>query len=139
MSTPSYVIKVEGVNEIAKAMDRFPQALTTRLRAVIGGGALNIVARAKVNSPVKTGRLRSSLSWDWVAGNPLSAVAGTSVEYAPYQEFRKTKEELAGMTFAPISTQTWKGRGPFFLARAVNVFKPKIEERIAEAIKNTPL
>lgn len=47
--------------------------------------AFSIEAKAKAHAPVDTGLLRNSIQTN-IEG-PLKATVGTSVEYAPYQEF----------------------------------------------------
>lgn len=51
--------------------------------------AIKVVRNAKQNAPVDTGRLRSSITYNMVElpGQLPKAVVGTSVQYAPFQEF----------------------------------------------------
>jgi len=78
-----------GKYTIQIVFDRFPQLAREypeRASDVVRKAAFDIEGRAKDAAPVDTGNLRNSIRTE-VAADGLSAVVGTHVEYAIYQEY----------------------------------------------------
>ena len=71
------------------AFDRFPELMREyprRASEIVRTSAYEIEARAKVAAPVDTGNLYNSIHTE-MGQDGMSAVVGTSVEYAIYQEY----------------------------------------------------
>lgn len=79
--------------------------------------AYAIQKEAKEKTPVDTGRLRSSIAVDSVAGG-LGAEVGTNVEYAPHVEFG-TKRQNA----QPFLYPAWEAERAKFIAKASTILK----------------
>lgn len=76
------------VNVISR-MQEFLNASNDQLAVAMEEIGLLAERYAKEEAPVDTGRLRNSISHD---SDKDSAVIGTNVEYAPYQEFGTVKQ-----------------------------------------------
>lgn len=81
-------IRIEGLRETQANMDRTARELTGAPMVSAMRRATTIVERqAKINAPVDTGRLRSSITDEVrVDGNAVQGIVGTPVTYAPYME-----------------------------------------------------
>jgi len=85
MAVNVYEISVDGLTTLTTALRVYDETITRKLRGIIGSGAYRITTSAKRSAPRKTGRLRTSIGWDWA--DELTAEVGTNVVYANYQEF----------------------------------------------------
>jgi HK97 gp10 family phage protein len=62
------------------------------IAAELAAAAVKVERQAKRLSPVDTGRLRNSITWELrTDARGLYAAVGTNVEYAPYVEFGTSK------------------------------------------------
>jgi len=132
-------------NKILKNFKKYPVSVQKEIRKEISETAVSIETRAKNNSPVKTGRLRSSIhsklknnenypysdnegrSFIGTLLTPfkgIGALVGTNVEYAAMVEYGE------------IETKT--GQQPF-LGPAATAEKPKFIQNITRAVRRTNL
>lgn len=89
MAEPAMVVKVEGLEELQKALARFPKEWERTARQALKPGLALLESGAKKEAPVDTGRLRSSIASEVVKGpgSEIIGKVGSSLEYAPYQEY----------------------------------------------------
>lgn len=79
-------ITIEGAEEFIGKLA--PSLLVRPLRRLLQRAAIYTQGEARELAPVDTGRLRSSLDYEIDENDPpLWAKVGTSVFYAPYQEY----------------------------------------------------
>jgi hypothetical protein len=79
-------VEVKGMEEILKKLE--PQFLSGPMGDFLKRSIITVQGKARVKSPVDTGLLRSSIGYEVDRGiPPMLAKTGTSVFYAPYQEF----------------------------------------------------
>ena len=79
---------VQFVSHIAEVKQATSAALN-RAAEIIGG---MMESNAKDLCPVKTGRLRGSITHEVEAGEQITVAVGTNVEYAPYVELGHNQE-----------------------------------------------
>ena len=87
-------IGIAGIKAVQAKMAKLAKKMDSAISKAILKGALDIESDAKKATPVKTGRLRSSITHT----NPVKdmkgnwdARVGTNVEYAPHVEFGTSK------------------------------------------------
>lgn len=119
--------------------------------------ALLITRDARINAPVDTGRLRSSIVPDVIADETMiQGVVGSNVEYAPHMEFGTGAFGRGGSHWPPgAALQVWAERHGFssgyavaaiigkrgglegrrFLTRAFEANEAAIIEHIEQAVK----
>lgn len=116
------------VQEAIKEFRKFSESATTNAERVLVQGSLKIEADAKKNAPVKTGRLRSSITHRLRHDENNNAVVdiGTNVFYAIFKEFG---------TFGP--NETIRMAPTPFLIPAYEANKEKILRAVEKAISET--
>lgn len=118
------VLKVEGLEELQKALQKFPQEWKRTTSEALGPGLALLESGSKKEAPVDTGALRASIGSEIVrgSGSEIIGKVGSSLEYAPYQEY--------GTRFQP---------GKPFLRPTLARYKDKVvkmfEEGISKALK----
>lgn len=111
---------IEGGKELAARLKQTSRQATNEIEQALVTSGLRVERDAKINAPVDTGRLRSSITSrliDNEDNNPVVEV-GTSVSYAPIIELGSSK--------APAQP---------FLFPAYNGNKQKILKELANALK----
>ena len=86
-------VGIEGGKELAVKFQKIGREVGSNVEQALVIGALRVERDAKINAPVDTGRLRSSITHrliDNEKNNPVVEV-GTSISYAVAQEFGTTK------------------------------------------------
>lgn len=113
-------IEVTGVAETRRKMEQVARDLYgAPMVMAFQRSALLVMRDAMINSPVDTGRLRSSITAAIEADETtLQGVVGSNVEYAPFQEF--------GTKFMP---------GVFYLQNAFIANVQAITETIENAVE----
>lgn len=83
------VIEVEGLEELQRALEGFGGDWSEVASEALGIGLATLESAAKVNAPVDTGRLRSSIASqiERTVGSEIVGKVGSNVEYASYQEY----------------------------------------------------
>lgn len=113
-------LEVKGLIELrAKAQQMARDIAGTPMLEAVRETALDVLAGARRNAPVDTGRLRASLTASVAAvGDTVQGVAGTNVTYALAQEFG------ARPHWPPVGAlQPWANRhdmSAFLVARAIS-------------------
>lgn len=86
--------EIKGLAETKKKLEQVSEDLHGRPMVSVFQKATLLVSRdAKINAPVDTGKLRSSITTEvftkqsLFGGNILTGVVGTNLTYAPYMEF----------------------------------------------------
>lgn len=94
------MIKVEldkrDLKRIQRKLEKAPENIQRGAQTEITRAAYAIEAGAKRRTPVKTGRLRSSIRTDV---KKLAADIGTNTEYAPFVEFGTVKQRAQPFLF----------------------------------------
>lgn len=86
-------VSVDGAPELKRVLELTGHRLTEALIAAVAEASLEVETEAKRNTPVDTGRLRSSLGQEVVDSQGLSRDVATNVEYAPYVEYGTSTQE----------------------------------------------
>ena len=83
------VIVVKGLDELQKALGKMGSNWQDYAGTALGKGLAVLESDAKIEAPVDTGRLRSSIGSQVVRGlgSEIVGKVGSAVEYASYQEF----------------------------------------------------
>ena len=139
-------VKLTGTDKLTENIDKLMNGINNDLKKIITDGAVNIEADAKINCPVDTGRLRSSITHnirlDLVGG--WTGRVGTNVEYAPYVEFGTPRMIAAHGVHDPASpVSSWAalsargGSGQYmpFLRSSLRKNKKHIDQLIKEALE----
>ena len=128
MADPGIVIKVEGLDNLQKALQKFPKEWGKIARQSLGPGMGLLETGSKEEAPVDEGILRASIGSEIVKG-PGSVIigkVGSKLEYAPYQEY--------GTRYQP---------GKPYLRPTLKKYKDKVvkmfEKGIAKALKRLGL
>jgi hypothetical protein len=83
-------IKVEGMEELKKELERMSEEKKVEIRAEVRASALDIMTQAKDNlsafGAVDTGNLSGSIMVDWEPGG-FTAEIGPEAPYGPHVEF----------------------------------------------------
>jgi len=83
------VIEVEGLEELSKALQKYPREWQTIAKQSLGPGMALLESESKKEAPVDTGALRSSIGSEIMGGLGSEVVGkvGSNIEYASYQEY----------------------------------------------------
>jgi HK97 gp10 family phage protein len=103
-------IRIEGVPRLQRALLTITQEGRRTVQREVMRSALKVQAGAKRRAPVDTGRLRNSIAVEIEEGG-LSAVVGTNVHYAPFQEFGTSR-----MRARPFLFPAWEEERERFIA-----------------------
>lgn len=128
MADPGIVIKVEGLDELQKALKKFPKEWNKMARRSLGPGLGLLETGSKEEAPVDEGILRASIGSEIVKG-PGSVIigkVGSKLKYASFQEY--------GTIYQP---------GKPYLRPTLKKYKDKVvkifEKGIAKALKRLGL
>jgi len=85
-------INVKGQEQLNKKLAQLQAKSDGKLKEVLTKSVIEVERKAKLKSPVDTGRLRASITHEVskLRSQHIGRV-GTNVEYAPYQEFGTVK------------------------------------------------
>lgn len=86
MATPTIEINLKEVEALVKKIASYGEEMQRWVADEVAYTALMIESDAKKAAPVRTGRLRASIT-SIIDKESLSAVVGTAVEYAPIVEY----------------------------------------------------
>lgn len=112
-------VKIEGMDKLLANIKKWHLVKRQAVKDILKETGFKVEAQAKANCPVKTGRLRASLSTNWSGsgkkrgriggkakaddgiGEPkgedgLTVVVGTNVEYGPSVEFGHVAKSKQG-------------------------------------------
>jgi HK97 gp10 family phage protein len=140
-------LELRGYDQLIAKFKALTEKKQRRLTQALKYGALDILREAKTLCPVKTGRLRGSISYNWVGsgllvgsvdakawpqdgigeppGDPgLVFIIGTNVFYAPYVEFG----HMAGTMLQHFVS------GTPFLSSAYRMHIGDVQDRLAAAL-----
>ncbi len=130
---------------VKKALATLEKRVPLAAKQEVATSALNIRFGAMQRCPVDTGRLRASISIEYVRDG-LGAEIGTEMQYAPYVEFGtkpheikpKTKRALfwPGAAHPVASVQHPGTKAQPFLFPAWEEERPKLLTRIKERLAN---
>lgn len=123
MANEGLVLEIKGLEELQRALQKFPQEWQQIANEALKPGLAMIESEIKKGSPVDTGALRSSIGSEVVraAGSEIIGKVGSSLEYAPYAlEYGRG----AGRMPPPNVIEEWAGRHGmsgmgFMIARAI--------------------
>lgn len=89
MAEPGITLKVEGLEELQKALQKFPKEWQKIARQSLGPGMALLESGAKKEAPVDTSRLMTSIGSEIVRGpgSEIIGKVGSNVEYASFQEY----------------------------------------------------
>lgn len=84
----SYSVRIEGLDKFRRAIRRGSERARSEARRALNATVIVAEGEIKSATPVRTGRLRSSITHEV---RDLTGVVGTNVYYAPYVEFGTVK------------------------------------------------
>ena len=99
-------VKLIGFSAVTKAIKDLVDE--NKIDAITRAAALAVEAEAKRLCPVRTGRLRASITTEKI--DTAAYAVGTNVEYAPYVEFG-TRKMRAKPYLRPAAERVAKGLG----------------------------
>jgi HK97 gp10 family phage protein len=155
VTAPQYTIRLDGVERLNKALGKYGKEVEAKARQITGSVAYLIMTQAKINSPYKHGRLRSSIDWEWKGR--LTAEIGTNVEYANFQEFgfqgnvnvrahsRKVKKIFGRTLPTPVMqdvrshTRSLNYKGKRYVGNAFDKYRPRYIKRMEDMLKTLDL
>jgi len=153
-------VKCEGIEKTIANLKKFAVVKREACKTILKEEGFKIETDAKAMCPVKTGRLRASISTNWAGsgknrgrtgskaeandgvgqpGGPdgLVVVVGTNVEYGPSVEFghvAASKQGEGGFMGIGIGVGTVVGGRPF-LTPAYLSHEGELEKRLAAVVK----
>jgi HK97 gp10 family phage protein len=113
-------VEIDGQKQLESNFKKITKAATNNIEQALINSALVVERDAKINAPVDTGRLRSSISHrddNFGSNNPAVEIF-TDLEYAPFVEYGTSKQSAKP-----------------FLFPAYNNNKQKILKELAKAFK----
>ena len=101
---------LEGNRELRQRIERMLPQVKDEVEQALVTGALMVERDAKINAPVDTGRLRTSISHETenFGGNNPSVKVGTNVEYGPHVEFGTSKQSAKPFLFPAYNSNKSK-------------------------------
>lgn len=145
-------IQVKGGEEFARVLNNSPKITRPHLADALNESAFFLEGQAKVNAPIREGRLRGSITTVQARpGKKMRALVGTNLKYALFQEFG-TGVFAGGSPIRPVTarvlrfktrggsvvfTKRVKGvRATKFMQRARDATKPVLERNLKKALDN---
>ena len=106
--------KIIGVDALMKRFSQAPDKINTQAKYIIDEAILNIQTGAKRDVPVKSSKLKNSITHRSFANGKASISAGNkSVRYAPYVEFG-TGNSFYIPFYANVNSEQLKGYAATF-------------------------
>lgn len=96
---------IEGQKQLQNNLKKINKKVKTDIEEALTNSALIVERDAKINAPVDTGRLRSSITHkenDYGSDNP-SVEIGTNVQYAEAVEYGTSKQSAQPFLFPAYS------------------------------------
>ena len=114
---------MEGLDVFLRDMGRLANGLDNAINEVLLETADEVIADAKLNTPVKTGTLKRSWTHDNVEhdGDTYTVKVGSSLLYAPFVE----EGHRQGSTFV---------QGRFMLKDSIDKNKDKLQQKINDKL-----
>lgn len=110
-------IPEQEIQRALRAIKFYQTEVKEEIQKAVALSAFKVQKDAKENTPVDTGRLRSSIAVDFTIDR-LGAEIGTNVEYAPHVEFG-TKNQNA----QPFLYPAWEAERRKFIENASKILK----------------
>ena len=141
---PKFTVKINGLKELRRAFQKAPSITKDQIQKAISLSVALVNRNTKMEAPVKTGRLRSSIR---SRINPFHGIVEPTVDYAIY-----VHEGTKAHTIKPVRKQAlyWKGadhpvksvRHPGtkanpFMERGAEKSEPQIQDIFQRAINNS--
>lgn len=104
-------VRVLGEQSLARKLAAIGPALDAAMKREVKVAAVNIQNGARRRVPVKTGRLRNSITHE-IAEDGLNAAIGSNAQYAPYVEFGTRR-----MRARPYLFPAFEEERPQYMAR----------------------
>jgi len=123
-------VKIEGMDDLNRALRELAPEVTKEARAGIFAGALIIQAESQKNTPVEYGNLRGSAYTNKL---PQGAEVGYSAAYAIYVH-ENMEQKLKGQPRPSGLGTYWNPGGPKFLERAVNEKASEMLDQVAARV-----
>lgn len=98
-------IKERELQKALNNINKYSKEVQNGITKQIAASTLTIESQAKVNTPVDTGRLRSSIN---SVIKPNVGVVATNVEYAPFVEFGTVKQSAKPFLYPAWNAQRQK-------------------------------
>jgi phage gpG-like protein len=100
-------VTIPNLPKLTKALNKYPETAGKELSIAFTKSALQVVRETKPITPLKTGRLRSSIGQQGGEGifliEKMRAIIGTNVKYAVY--VHEGTKFMAGRPFLATGTQ----------------------------------
>jgi HK97 gp10 family phage protein len=108
---------VRGADKVIANMQKAAVAIEAAVGDAVREAAMLVEREAKINVPVDTGRLRSSIASE--EKKPLLFEVGTNVEYAAFVEFGTSK--MAAQPYLQPAVETVRAKYPDMIIEDVRV------------------
>lgn len=139
---PKVSVYVVGQENLRKKIQYMTHSAGQRVKAAVNDGALAIQKDAKMNCPVDTGRLRSSIQIQFLLSG-LAATVGSNVVYAPFVEYgtgpfgkyTNTSPLPSGYAYGPRKGNWLGQKAKPYLFPAFEKHRKAIQDAVADAIK----
>ena len=114
---------IDGINELLNHIQKIEDSIDNIIKESLDETATMVIADAKLNTPVKTGALRRSLTHGDVEhdGDTYTVEVGSSLLYAPFVE----EGHRQGNTFV---------QGRFMLKDSIDKNKDKLQQKINDKL-----
>ena len=147
---------INGADRALNMLRGVPGALSAAVSRTVAGFGLDVVAAAKRNAPLKTGRLRRSIHLEMFREQSgVRGVVGTNVEYAgvfehglkgtqPVREFVRKQTMAWGHPITPVFvsvrpfTRNVNRAARPFLQPALEGTTPSLSERLRADLRAIP-
>lgn len=122
-------IKVTGVKELKKNLEKLSDEFTRKLEVATRAGALIVQNDAKQRAPYRTGTLRRSIHTEITSRrrDSVEAQVGTNVEYARRIEYGFSGEDKAGRRYNQPPNP--------YLRPALDENQDKVQKEIADVFR----
>lgn len=132
-------ININGVGDVKTKMSKLPAKLMSRVTASMKTAVLVVETGAKLNCPVDTGNLRTTIKGKTNrTGDSVIGTVGTTCEYAPYVEFGTGRR--GGYPYPTSVPLAYSGKvagqaAQPFLGRSLNGNKDTVRNILSQAIR----
>ena len=101
-------MKIRGTKEVTANLKKAAEAIEVAVGDAVRKAAMEVERNAKINCPVDTGVLRSSIGAEEIT--PLLFEVGTNVEYAAFVEFGTSR--MAAQPYLEPAAETVRAKYP---------------------------
>lgn len=125
---PQISIKITGLSQLIRSFKQAPKILDEEITTALNQSIMLIQRNVRLRTPVKTGRLRTSIGgsygWKWIRQRIASI--GTNVKYAFWVEVRSARHDVGMVHYFQKGVEASMGGISKFFEKAMERFAKKI-------------